>query len=120
MRARLAFVLAAVIPLASAPAQPVERVTVTLANFSFTPKVLHLAAGRPVTLHFVNAGSGSHNFVAPEFFAAATPALSGGRVDLAKGETRDVTLTPHAGHYSVRCTHFLHTTFGMTGTIDVS
>lgn len=98
---------------ASAP-----RVEIVLANFSFTPSALHLKAGQPVTLHFVNQGSGGHNFSAPEFFHAAG-VVPGGKIDLKKGESRDVALTPRAGHYDVRCTHFLHTSFGMTGTIDV-
>lgn len=103
----------------AAPCQtPPPRVDIVLANFSFTPAALHLKAGQPVTLHFVNQGSGGHNFSAPEFFRAAG-AVPGGKVDLAKGESRDVMLTPRAGHYDVRCTHFLHTSFGMKGTIDV-
>ena len=32
----------------------------------------------------------------------------------------DITLTPRApGTYKVECTHFLHSLFGMTGTIVV-
>ncbi len=46
-----------------------ESARIVLANFSFTPNDLQLSAGKPVVLHFVNEGSGGHNFVAPEFFA---------------------------------------------------
>lgn len=112
MRALLAL---AALSLA-APAAAQERVDIVLANFSFTPAALHLKAGRPVVLHFVNKGSGGHNYAAPEFFGGAVP---GGKVELDKGESRDVAITPRAGHYRVKCTHFLHTTFGMKGTIDV-
>ena len=32
----------------------------------------------------------------------------------------DITLTPRAtGTYKIECTHFLHSLFGMTGTIVV-
>jgi plastocyanin len=109
-------------PLQAEPA----TVRVVLANFSFTPADLPLEAGKPVVLRFTNEGSGGHNFVAPEFFAAAqmdaaTRKRLGakGVVELGKGEAMDVALTPKAGAYKVKCTHFLHAGFGMTGTITV-
>lgn len=112
-------------PLSAEPGP--ENTRVVLANFSFTPVDLRLKAGVPVMLHFVNEGSGGHNFAAREFFAAAamdvaTRARIGakGVVELGKGESMDVTLTPRAGRYSVRCTHFLHAGFGMKGTITVN
>jgi len=93
-----------------------QRVEIVLTNFSITPAAIHLKAGTPVVPHFVNQGSSGHNFSAPTFFGSAVP---GGTVELRKGESRDVSLAPHAGHYDVRCTHFLHASFGMKGTIDV-
>lgn len=112
------------VPLSAEPGPQSTRIV--LANFSFTPADLQLDSGKPVVLHFVNEGSGGHNFVAPEFFAAAqmdeaTRARLGrkGVVELAKGESLDVALTPVAGAYKVKCTHFLHAGFGMTGTITV-
>jgi plastocyanin len=107
------------LPLQGAVAEPRADVEIVLANFSFTPTTLRLKAGQPVTLHFVNRGSGGHNFAAPEFFAGVA-SVRGGKVELAKGERRDVTLTPRAGTYQVRCTHFLHSGFGMKGTIIVA
>ena len=103
------------------------RVTVEMANFSYTPADLHLHAGHSVTIHFVNSGSGGHDFTAEEFFAAATMDTANrghvggakGRVLLGKGESVDVTLVPKAGSYKVHCSHFLHATMGMTGTIRV-
>ena len=117
--------LALSVPVAAAEAP--AKVTVTLANFSFTPANLHLRAGQPVTIHFVNEGSGGHDFTAPEFFAAATMDAASrtrvagdkGRVSLGKGESSDVTLTPKAGTYKVHCSHFGHSTLGMTGTVIV-
>ncbi|PQM27933.1 copper-binding protein [Sphingopyxis lindanitolerans] len=118
-----ALALSVPVTAAEAPA----RVTVTLANFSFTPADLHLHAGQPVTIHFVNDGSGGHDFTAAEFFAAATMDAANrarvdgakGRVSLGKGESRDVTLTPRAGTYKVHCSHFMHSTMGMTGKLVV-
>ena len=107
-------------------ADPVTQPIVILANFSFTPKDLHLLAGQRVKIHFVNEGSGGHDFAASEFFAhaamdTANRKLVGkkGRVSLERGESIDVTLTPKAGQYEVHCSHFLHSSFGMTGTITV-
>ncbi len=92
------------------------RIDIILANFSFAPATLRLKSGQPVTLHFVNRGSSRHNYAAASFFGGAVP---GGKVDLDKGESRDVTMTPKAGRYAVRCTHFLHTRLGMRGDIVV-
>ena len=118
-----ALALSVPVTAAEAPA----KVTVTLANFSFTPADLHLHAGQPVTIHFVNEGSGGHDFTAPEFFTAATMDATNrtrveggkGRVSLGKGESSDVTLTPKVGTYKVHCSHFGHSTLGMTGTVIV-
>lgn len=100
-----------------------ERVEVTLSNFAFTPQSLHLKAGRPYLLHFTNAGSGGHNFSAPEFFASALypsgVGPDGGVVELHKGASADVSLVPAAGQYKLKCSHFLHATMGMTGDIVV-
>jgi|SRR4051794_13404360 uncharacterized cupredoxin-like copper-binding protein len=113
---------------AAAPRKPAEHtqsINVVLTNFAFTPQTLHLNRGRAYRLHFVNQGSDAHNFSAPEFFAAAQintadmSAVSGGKVELGKGESRDVRLVPTAGKYDVTCTHFLHASFGMTGSITV-
>jgi uncharacterized cupredoxin-like copper-binding protein len=98
---------------------------VTLANFDFTPRQIHLRAGRPYRLELVNAGSGGHDFSAPEFFAAAriAPAdaalVSGGEVDVPGGTTRTVHLVPAAGRYKLACTHLGHALLGMSGTIVV-
>ena len=103
------------------------RVDIVLANFSFTPSTISLKAGYPVKLHFENKGSGGHDFTAPEFFKAA--AMDGatrtklgkkGRIELDGGTSADLILTPKAGTYKVKCGHFLHSGFGMTGTITVS
>jgi plastocyanin len=123
----IAYVALAVLAVAApTSAQNAARIEIQLANFKFTPADIKLAAGQPVTLHFVNKGSGGHDFTAPEFFKAATMDAATrtklgkkGRIDLSAGESADVTLTPKAGAYKVKCGHFLHAGFGMTGTITV-
>ena len=103
-------------------AQP-AGVTVNVASYSFTPKPIALAAGRPVTLTFVNQSGSGHDFTAKEFFAASTitgGAAPGGRIELAGHETKSITLVPRAGTYQAHCSHFLHASMGMTDTIVVN
>ena len=118
-------ILAAPAPISAQTEQ--QKVEIVLANFSFTPFDIQLVAGKPATLHFVNQGSGGHNFTAKELFAAATMDAAiraklgkKGVMELANGASMDVTLTPKAGSYKVKCGHFLHAGLGMTGTIKVS
>jgi uncharacterized cupredoxin-like copper-binding protein len=98
---------------------------VRLANFSFTPKFIHLQAGQPVVLHLVNTASGGHDFTAPGFFAAAAlrpqdrKRVEEGSVELHGRESSDVALVPKAGRYPLKCSHAFHRTFGMSGEILV-
>jgi len=122
--------LASAILAAPAASQPdwsrAERVTVSLSSFKFDPAQLRLKAGQPVILHLQNVGSGGHNFAAPAFFAAAAvrpqdkAKIAGGAVDVRGRSAVDVALVPAAGRYPLKCTHTLHSTFGMTGSIVVS
>jgi plastocyanin len=95
---------------------------VKLSSFDFTPAVITLRAGQPVVLHLVNTGKGGHNFAAPQFFAAAS-GVSGpvrnGAVEVGGHKAVDVRVTPKRGTYRLRCTHTLHSTFGMKGKIVV-
>jgi uncharacterized cupredoxin-like copper-binding protein len=115
----LALLLAA--PAAAFGQQP-QTVEITLSNFDFTPSTIRLHAGQPVVLHLVNSAHGGHNFAAPEFFAAASGVsgpVADGKVELHGNQSVDVTLTPARGNYRLRCTHTMHTTFGMSGEIVV-
>ena len=102
-----------------------EAVTVQLSSFAYTPATVRLRAGQPVRLTLVNAGSGGHDFSAPEFFAAASVRpedrvlVRRGSVEVGRRSTVTVSLVPRAGRYRLRCTHFLHSGFGMTGEIVV-
>lgn len=119
----LAFLLAAP---AGATGDASPKVDVVLADFSFTPRTIQLHAGQRIVLHLANQGSGGHNFSAPDFFAAASidPASAAlvkkGKVEVKKGAAVAIPLTPKAGRYTIKCTHFLHSGFGMKGEIIVN
>jgi plastocyanin len=110
--------------LAQPQAQP-ATVAVTMSNFKFEPGTLQLRAGVPTVLHLVNTAGGGHNFTAPQFFAAARvapasqPLVHGGTVEVPKHAAVDIELVPAAGQYPLKCSHTLHSTFGMKGTIVV-
>jgi plastocyanin len=110
--------------LAPAIAQaPTSAQTINIANYSFMPKPIQLAAGRPVTLTFVNRSGGGHNFSAKAFFASSTitaGAAPDGKIELAGHETKSITLIPRTGNYEAHCSHFLHASMGMTDQIVVS
>jgi plastocyanin len=121
---RLAAVAALSI-LVSSPtvAQPAPPLTVTVWSFGFAPNPIHLAAGRPVTLVFVNRSGSSHDFTASAFFAASSisaGAAPGGEIELKGHETKTITLVPRAGIYPAHCSHFMHAMFGMKDKIVVN
>ena len=101
------------------------RVDVTLANFSYSPKRIHLRAGQPAILHLVNSASGGHDFTASAFLSAASVrpqdrgAIAAGSVELRGHQTRDIYLVPRAGTYPLKCSHAFHKAFGMSGEIVV-
>jgi uncharacterized cupredoxin-like copper-binding protein len=99
---------------------------VSLANFSFMPAAIQLRRGQPYRLHFVNTSRSGHSFSSRTLFAAAIvdPAdaakVSNGKVEVEAGQTVDVRLevqTP--GVYPFRCSHPLHSAFGMHGNVTV-
>ena len=102
----------------SAPAQ----LAVTVYNFGFAPRPIHLAAGRPVTLMFVNRSGSGHDFTAARFFATSAisaGAAPGGEIELKAHETKSITLVPRAGVYNAHCSHFFHKQMGMSDRIVV-
>lgn len=121
MRAILLLPLA-FLAIPAAAQNEARTVDVTLSNFDFTPSTIRLRAGEPIVLHLVNAAHGGHNFAAPEFFAAASGVsgpVSDGKVEVHGNQSVDIHVTPAHGHYHLRCTHTMHTAFGMSGEIDV-
>lgn len=103
-----------------------ETITISLSSFRYAPEAIRIEHGRPYRLHFVNVADGGHNFVARDFFSAATIApqdrsrIDDGAIELAAGQSADVrVMIARPGQYNVHCSHFLHTTFGMSGVIIV-
>ena len=114
--AALSLVLAAPVP-----AQPASQ-TILVWSYGFSPQPLHLAAGRPVTLVFVNRSGSSHDFSAKTFFAnsrVTAGAAEDGEIDLPPHATRSITLVPRAGSYGAHCSHFFHKQLGMSDQILV-
>lgn len=123
MMSRLAAIAAlSLVSVAPAAAQP-AAVTIAMWSYDYAPKPIHLRAGRPVTLTFVNRSNNGHDFTARTFFAYSR-ILSGaapeGKIGMGPGQSRTITLVPRAGTYQVHCSHFLHKQFGMTDVIVVS
>ena len=114
--------LAAAVGAAPLPAQPAAQ-TIDVQSFSYSPTPIHLRAGQPVTLTFVNRSGGGHDFTAKQFFAAASitqGSAPGGEIDLRGHETKRITLVPRAGTYHAHCSHFMHTQMGMSTTVVVN
>lgn len=127
---RLLILAAATLLSSSALAQEPDfsravQVTVTLSSFDFAPSAIHLRAGQPVLLHLVNDAGGGHNFAAPEFFAASAirqqdqGLIYKGGIELRGHQTKVIGLVPRKGSYKLRCTHTMHSMFGMKGVIVV-
>jgi plastocyanin len=107
---------------APADAQPTGR-TIDVASFYFAPEPIRLAAGRPVTLTFVNRSGSGHDFTARAFFASSrivAGSAPDGEIELRPHEARSITLVPRAGSYKAHCSHFLHKQMGMRALVIVS
>jgi plastocyanin len=107
--------------VAAQPSAPAVQIRVW--SFGFAPNPIHLAAGQPVTLQFVNQAGGGHDFSAHRFFASSrilAGAAPEGEIELRGHETKTITLIPRAGTYPAHCTHFLHEQLGMHDDIIVS
>ena len=107
--------------IAPVTAQPAGQ-TIEIRSFSFAPVPIRLAAGKPVTLTFVNSSGSGHDFTAKDFFAhsaISAGAAPGGKIELKGHETKSITLVPSAGTYEVHCSHFLHASMGMHDQIVV-
>ena len=102
-------------------------VSITMTSYQFAPAHIELQRGKTYRLHLVNASGKGHDFSAPALFASSTIApadqakIHDGAVEVDSGSSVDVALVPLTpGDYPVRCTHFLHATFGMRGDVIVN
>lgn len=96
--------------------------TILVWSYGFSPHPIHLAAGRPVTLTFVNRSGSGHDFTAGQFFRSATITsgmAANDQIELAPCETKSITLIPRAGTYPAHCSHFFHKQMGMSDEIVV-
>lgn len=125
---KAAYVLIALAGAAVAPAALAQPVTINveLSEYRFTPSDLSLKQGQAYVLHLTNTGGKSHDLSAKAFFqtVALSPAsaskVHNGDVDLDRGESADVALTPQkAGTYEMHCTEPFHSMLGMKGHIVV-
>ena len=98
---------------------------ILLHPFRYEPREIHLQAGRPVLLQFVNNGQANLSFRAPRFFAAAQirrgdrHRLQNGGFRLAPGARLRISLVPARGHYAVWSGYFIQRLRGMTARIVV-
>lgn len=108
-----------------AHAKQVNEVTT---EYKFSPAQLRFRAGVPYRLHLVNRGKETHEFHAPEFFAAITMRDMGQdpgplnadhtEIVLQPGQNRDLYfVAPKPGKFSLICSD--HDWAGMTGGITV-
>ena len=122
MKARLAAIaLMALATTSPAAAQPSTQI-ITLDSYRFSPEPIHLKAGQPVTLNFINRSGKGHDFTARSFFANSRitgGSAPNGEIELKGHQSKTVTLVPRAGTYGVHCSHFLHSSFGMKAQIIV-
>lgn len=108
-----------------------ETVTVTLSEFRFAPARLSFQSGVPYRLRLRNAGTRDHTFVSPGFFQAIAAAkLVSADGEAARPYLQSIAVPPGAEKelffvpvktavYGVKCTVFLHESFGMEGKITV-
>jgi len=101
-------------------------VPLAMTNYQFTPEALLFRANLPYRFRLTNNAGGGHSFHAPEFFAAVAVApedqakIVKGEIEVESGQTVDVKFVPKvSGTYKFHCSHFLHASFGMTGTVVV-
>ena len=122
-----AFLVAALAAPSLARPDGAERLEIDMSSFKYMPATITLKHGQSYILHFVNQSDGGHDFVARKFFEAAQVApadralIDKGAVELQGGEAADIHLiAPAAGHYDARCSHFMHSAFGMKAEIVVT
>jgi uncharacterized cupredoxin-like copper-binding protein len=99
-----------------------QTIQVVMTNYAFTPNALQFRSNTPYHLRLVNNSGRDHSFDASDFFAAVGTApedrskIVAGKVEVEGGQAVDVKIVPaKPGAYKFHCSHFLHSTFGMTG-----
>jgi plastocyanin/mono/diheme cytochrome c family protein len=88
-----------------------DAITVTMHDIFFDPTEISITADTPTEFHFVNEGSGVHDF---------TVDALGIHVTLNPGESATETINAPAGDYEYYCSIPGHKDAGMIGTLSVS
>jgi len=110
-------------PAASPDWSAAVTVSVTAAEYDFTPNRLSFRRGEVYRLHLDNRGEEIHDFSAPDFFMTVEfrdPAVVGdaGRIAVRPGEQKDIYLVPReAGMFGAICAD--HDWAGMSMRIAV-
>lgn len=89
---------------------PVTAVTVKLVDIAFQPNAVTIPAHTAVAVTLTNAGSLPHNFSIDALHVS---------VDVAPGQTKQVTIDAPAGTYQYYCNVPGHKEAGMVGTLTV-
>lgn len=122
---------AAAPPPSGPPPAPAATVSVTASDFKFTPDVINLTEGRPVTLALKNTGSVEHT-IASAYFATQQLTVRGQSdqgetaakwkfVGVNPGVTAEITFTPRGrGRFQFICSIEGHAEAGMVGTFVVA
>jgi hypothetical protein len=98
---------------------------VLLTSFEISPRVIHLKAGEPVRIRFVNNSEVRHSFSAPAFFRAAglrgrdRLRVKGGALVVGPLSDETVALVPRAGRYEARGDNVFRRLLGMSARIVV-
>jgi uncharacterized cupredoxin-like copper-binding protein len=101
-----------------------KEVNEVATEYKFSPAQLQFRAGTPYRLHIANRGKETHEFTAPEFFAAITIRDQGPlnadhtEIVLPPGQDKDLYfVAPKPGKFPLKCSD--HDWAGMTGGITV-
>jgi uncharacterized cupredoxin-like copper-binding protein len=86
------------------------EVNLELVDIAFVPKDFTIAANTDVVIHLTNTGAAPHNFTVDSL---------GISVDVAPGESKDVTINTGPGELNYYCDVPGHREAGMEGTITV-
>ena len=98
---------------------------VLLTSYDIEPEAIHLKAGEPVRLRFVNPSNQSHDFSAKGFFRSAR--MRGQDADMVRDgtllvgplSTRTIVLVPKPGRYGVGSRNLVRRLLGFKGAIVV-
>jgi uncharacterized cupredoxin-like copper-binding protein len=112
-------------PAAAADWSQAQPVTVTTAEYAFSPNHLRFKRGVAYRLHIDNSrGKEMHEFTAPDFFKSVEirdPSVLNRdktEIEIPSGTAKDFYFVPqHPGTYKLRCSD--HDWAGMTGQITV-